>query len=101
MAWEEPKDEIQRLETERYAYSLTFANLDPADTVTRPHVQAEMNRRTERIRKLQNERGPDPLSRLTLWVLAMTAAWGAWEAGPLWLKVPLGLLAVGFLLISY
>lgn len=101
MAWETPEDEIQRLEGERHGHSLTFANLDPADVVTRSHLQWEMDRRTERIRELQNERGLGPGERLTLWVLAMIAAWGTWEVRPLWLQILLGLLAAGLLLISF
>ena len=101
MTWETTEEEIRRLESERHGHSTTFANTDPGDTVTRKHLQDEMDQRTERIRALQNERDLGLVERLILWGLATATAWGAWEAGPWWLRLFLGLLTAGLLLISF
>lgn len=81
MARETPEEEIRRLESEIHGYSATFANTDPGDAVTRPHLQEQMNARTRRIQELRE--GPAGLSgpaRFILGCLAGGAGWGAWNA---------------------
>jgi hypothetical protein len=93
MSWETAEEETARLEAERHTYSVTFANTSASDTFTRAHLQQEMDRRTARIQELQ---GHPPLGFFARWGLraaALAAAWAAFEFGPWWVKVGLGLLA--------
>ncbi len=96
MTRETPEEEIRRLESEIDGYSRTFVNTDPADMVTRPRLQAEMDARTRRIEELKE--GPAGLSgpaRFILGCLAGGAAWGAWNAdGTGW---TIGFLVAAFL----
>ncbi|MCC9310117.1 hypothetical protein LN042_24125 [Kitasatospora sp. RB6PN24] len=91
---ETPEDEIRRLEGERHNHSATFANTSPEDTVTRAHLQREMDWRTNRIIELQSLRGHGFFARWTLRLLAAGAAWGAIEVPYLWAKIALGVLAL-------
>ncbi|MFF7601296.1 hypothetical protein [Streptomyces mirabilis] len=61
MSFETADEEIERLEAERHSSSETFKNTDPADAVTRAHLQEEMNRRTNRIQELQELQQHQPL----------------------------------------
>lgn len=96
MPSETPAEEIQRLETEIHGYSATFANTDATDTVTRTHLQAQMNQRTRRIQELQSYRPLGFTARWSLRAAAMAAGWSAAEVSPWWIKASLVLLA-GFL----
>ncbi|MFH0246152.1 hypothetical protein ACGRHY_27890 [Streptomyces sp. HK10] len=87
-------EEIARLEAERHRYSMTFANTSEADTVTRAHLQQEMDRRTARIRELQERRPLGFFARSALRAVAAGAAWAAFEVGPGWAKALLGAFAL-------
>lgn len=86
-------EEIERLEAERHSYSETFRNTSEADTVTRAHLQSEMDRRTARIQELQQHQPLGFFARWGLRAAAIAAVWGAFEFGPWWVKASLGLLA--------
>ncbi|WP_369384222.1 hypothetical protein [Streptomyces sp. cg36] len=86
-------EEIERLEAERHSYSETFKNTSEADTVTRAHLQSEMDRRTARIQELQQHQPLGFFARWGLRAAAIAAVWGAFEFGPWWVKAGLGLLA--------
>ncbi|WP_030997763.1 hypothetical protein [Streptomyces sp. NRRL F-5630] len=86
-------EEIERLEAERHSYSETFKNTSEADTVTRAHLQSEMDRRTARIQELQQHQPLGFFARWGLRAAALAAAWSAFEFGPWWVKAGLGLLA--------
>ncbi len=93
MSFETPEEEIARLEAERHSYSMTFANTSESDTVTRAHLQDEMDRRTARIQELQSHQPFGFFARWGLRAAALAAAWGAWEVDWLWVKIALGVLA--------
>ncbi|MDJ0342807.1 hypothetical protein QMK19_23165 [Streptomyces sp. H10-C2] len=94
MPSETPAQEIQRLEVEIHGYSVTFANTDSTDAVTRAHLQAQMDQRTRRIQELQGYR---PLGFVTRWSLraaAVVAGWNAVGLSAWWMQAGLVLLAV-------
>lgn len=93
--WETPEEEIARLNRERHTFSETFKNTSPEDTVTRTHLQSEMDRRTRRI--IQLEEQPDGLGlvgRAVCFLIAAAAAYGVWTLDITWLRWTLGILAV-------
>ncbi|MET9427916.1 MULTISPECIES: hypothetical protein [unclassified Streptomyces] len=93
MSFETADEEIERLEVERHRYSETFKNTDPADAVTRAHLQAEMDRRTARIQELQQHQPLGFFARWGLRTASLALLWGVWEVGPWWGKVGCVLLA--------
>ncbi|MER7112226.1 hypothetical protein [Streptomyces sp. NPDC000229] len=96
MSFETADEEIERLEAERHRYSETFKNTDPADTVTRAHLQAEMDRRTQQIQELQQHQPLGFFARWGLRTASLALLWGAWEVGPWWAKAGC-VLAAAFL----
>ncbi|MEU5161248.1 hypothetical protein AB0G74_16800 [Streptomyces sp. NPDC020875] len=97
---ETPDEEIARLEAERHSYSETFRNTAETDTVTRAHLQEEMDVRTARIRELQDYEPFGFLARWGLRTLALAAVWGAVETDWLWARIALGILAAALALYS-
>ncbi|MFD3422669.1 hypothetical protein [Streptomyces decoyicus] len=93
-------EEIRRLEAERHRYSETFHNTSEADPVTRTHLQEEMDRRTTRIRELQEQRPLGFLARWGLRAAAAGAAWCAVQVGPWWGKTLLGTVALALAFLS-
>ncbi|MEU5900258.1 hypothetical protein [Streptomyces venezuelae] len=93
MSFETTDEEIERLEAERHSYSETFKNTDPTDTVTRAHLQQEMNRRTHRIQELQQHQPLGFFARWGLRAAALASLAAAWEVGPWWAKAGGVLLA--------
>ncbi|MEU6331516.1 hypothetical protein ABZ851_30195 [Streptomyces sp. NPDC047049] len=93
-------EEIRRLETERHHYSETFRNTSETDPVTRAHLQEEMDRRTARIRALQEQRPLGFLARWALRAAAAGAAWCAFQADPWWGKALLGALGLALAFLS-
>ena len=94
MPIETTDEEIKRLEGERHTYSETFSNTHETDTVTRAHLQQEMDRRTARIQELQQHQPLGFFARWSLRAAALASVWGALEVGTWWVKTGLGLLAV-------
>ncbi|MFI2214959.1 hypothetical protein [Streptomyces sp. NPDC020141] len=101
MSYETADEEIERLEAERHRYSATFANTSESDTVTRAHLQAEMDRRTARIQELQEHQPFGFFARWGLRAAALAALWGVFEFGPWWVKICLGLLALFLTFYSF
>ncbi|MEV7887449.1 hypothetical protein ACWD3I_25690 [Streptomyces sp. NPDC002817] len=97
---ETPEEEIARLEGERHTYSATFANTSESDSVTRAHLQLEMDRRTNRIVELQQLQPLGFLARWGLRAAALLSAWGALEVGPWWVKALLCLLTAFLTFLS-
>ncbi|MBB0247359.1 hypothetical protein FNQ90_25360 [Streptomyces alkaliphilus] len=95
-----PEEEIEQLEAERHRYAATFSHTDPNDTVTRAHLQHEMDWRTRRIQQLQEQRPLGWGARLALRGAALAAAWAAWQVDPLWATITLGLLAAFLAFLS-
>ena len=93
MSLETADEEIERLEAERHSYSETFKNTSESDAITRAHLQQEMDRRTARIQELQQHQPLGFFARWGLRTAAIAAVWAAFEFGPWWVKVGLGLLA--------
>ncbi|WJV51782.1 hypothetical protein [Streptomyces flavofungini] len=93
-------EEIERLEAERHSYSETFKNTSTTDTVTRAHLQAEMDRRTTRIQELQQHQPLGLLPRWGLRTASLALLWGAWGIGPWWAKLGCVLLAAFLALYS-
>ncbi|MFJ8676733.1 hypothetical protein [Streptomyces sp. NPDC093589] len=93
-------EEIRRLEYERREHSETFRNTSEADTVTRVHLQEEMDRRTARIRELQEQRPLGFLARWGLRAAAAGAAWCAFQVGPWWSRALLGALGLALAFLS-
>ncbi|MEE1741200.1 hypothetical protein PUR49_32535 [Streptomyces sp. BE147] len=92
--------EIARLEAERHRYSETFSNTAETDAVTRSHLQEEMDRRTARIRKLQEQRPLGFLARWAMRAAAASAAWGFFQVGPWWARTLLGFLMLTLAFLS-
>ncbi|WP_413804232.1 MULTISPECIES: hypothetical protein [Streptomyces] len=93
MSFETADEEIERLEAERHSYSETFKNTAESDTVTRAHLQTEMDRRTARIQELQQHQPLGFFARWGLRAASLALLWGAWEVGPWWAKLGCVLLA--------
>lgn len=100
--WETPEEEISRLERERHMYSETFKHTGEEDTVTRAHLQSEMDRRTRRIIQLQEQ--PDGLGlvgRAVCVLMAAAAGYGVWTLDITWLRWTLGVLAAVLALMAF
>ncbi|MFF1497406.1 hypothetical protein [Streptomyces sp. NPDC058304] len=93
MSFETADEEIARLEAERHSYSETFKNTHESDTVTRAHLQMDMDRRTARIQELQQHQPFGFFARWGLRLAALAALWGTLQVESWWVRIGFILLA--------